>query len=82
MKLLNYIQALENLKASLMAILIENRTLHCYRLFGKYFTVSVDATGVYSSQKQHWVECTHQTSRNGTVTYMNNVLEAYQPPTR
>ena len=67
-------EELENLKAPLIAILIEKRTLHSYRLFGKYF--AVDATGVYSSQKQYWEEGTHQTSKNGVVTYMNHVLEA------
>jgi len=69
-------EELEKLKATLISILIEKRTLHSHRLFGKYFTVAVDATGVYSSQNQYWEECTHQTSKNGVVTWMNNVLEA------
>jgi hypothetical protein len=66
----------DNLKASLIALLIEKRTLHSHRLFGKYFTVAVDGTGVHSSQTRHWEECTYQTSRNGVVTWMNHVLEA------
>ena len=56
--------------------MIEKRTLHFYRLHGKYFTIAVDATGVYSSQTKHWEECTFKTSKNGVVTYMNHVLEA------
>jgi hypothetical protein len=66
----------DNLKSALIAILIEKRTLHSHRLLGKYFTIAVDATGVYSSQTRHWEECTCQTSKNGVVTWMNHVLEA------
>jgi len=69
-------EELEKLKVSLIAILIEKRTLHSHRLFGKYFTIAVDGTGVYSSQIQHWPEGTYQTSRHGVVTWMNHVLEA------
>jgi hypothetical protein len=69
-------EELDDLKSSLIAILIEKRTLHSYRLLGKYFTIAVDATGVHSSQTQHWDECTFQTSKNGVVTWMNHVLEA------
>jgi len=64
------------LKSSLIGILIENRTLHSNRLLGKYFTIAVDGTGVYTSQTQHWAECNFQTSKNGVVTYLNHVLEA------
>ena len=66
----------DDLKSALMAVLIEKRTLHSHRLLGKYFTIAVDATGVHSSQNQYWEECTHQTSKNGVVTWMNHVLEA------
>ena len=66
----------DDLKAALIAVLINKRTFHSYRLLDKYFTIAVDATGVYTSQNQHWEECTHQTSKNGVVTWMNHVLEA------
>ena len=66
----------DDLKAAIISILIEKRTLHSHRLPGKYFTIAVDATGVYSSQIQHWDECTYQTSKNGVVRWMNHVLEA------
>jgi len=66
----------DDLKSSLLALLIEKRTLHSHRLPGKYFTIAVDGTGVYSSQTKHWDSCTCQTSRNGVVTWMNHVLEA------
>jgi hypothetical protein len=70
------VEEFEVLRASLIATLIEKRTLHSHRLLGKYFTIAVDATGVHSSQTKHWDECTHQTSKNGVVTWMNHVLEA------
>jgi hypothetical protein len=66
----------DNLKVSLLVLLIEKRALHSHRLFGKYFTIAIDGTGVYSSQIRHWAECTYQTSKNGVVTWMNHVLEA------
>jgi hypothetical protein len=69
-------QEFDDLKSSLIAVLIEKRTLHSHRLFGKYFTIAVDGTGIHSSQIKHWDECTYKTSKNGVVTYMNHVLEA------
>ena len=66
----------DRLKVSMLAVLIEKRTLHSHRLLGKYFTISVDGTGVYASQTKHWDECTFQTSKHGVVTWMNHVLEA------
>jgi len=66
----------DRLKASMIAILVEKRTLHSHRLLGKHFTIAVDGTGVYASQNFHWNECTFQTSKNGVVTWMNHVLEA------
>ena len=69
-------EELDCLKAAMVAILIEKRTLHSHRLLGKYFTIAVDGTGVHASQNFHWDECTFQTSKNGVVTWMNHVLEA------
>jgi len=66
----------DRLKVAMIAVLIEKRTLHSHRLLGKYFTIAVDGTGVYSSQTKHWDECTFQTSKHGVVTWMNHVLEA------
>ena len=70
------IEEFERLKVSMLAVLIEKRTLHSHRLLGKYFTIAVDGTGVYSSQTKHWDECTCQTSKHDVVTWMNHVLEA------
>jgi hypothetical protein len=56
-------EELDGLKAALIAVLIEKRTLHSHRLSGRYFTVAVDTTGVYASQVRHRDECTFQTSK-------------------
>ena len=66
----------DDLKTGIIAALIEKRSLHNFRLLGKYFTIAVDATGAYSSQTKHWEECTSKTSKNGVVTLMNHVPEA------
>jgi hypothetical protein len=66
----------DDLKSAIIAVLIEKRTLHSHRLFGKYFTIAVDGTGIYSSRTKHWDDHTTQTSKHGVVTYLNNVLEA------
>ena len=67
---------LEDVKALLIAKLIEKRVLHRFRLSNKWFVVAVDATGAHSSNHCMWKECTHKTSSKGKITYMNNVLEA------
>jgi hypothetical protein len=69
-------QTLEDLKASLISRLIENKVFSNYRMSNGKYVIAVDATGVYSSTDKHWEENVHITSKNGTVTYMNNVLEA------
>lgn len=67
---------LENLIASLISTLIEKRVLHRFRLFGQWFVVAVDATGIHSDHEKRWEECVHKTSKKGIVTYMNIILEA------
>ena len=67
---------LEDLKAQLIARLIDKRVFHRFRLMGKYFVVAVDATGVHSSSRLYWKECTKKESCSGKITCMSNVLEA------
>jgi DDE_Tnp_1-associated len=38
--------ALEHLKQQLVKTLLEKKALHKYRLFGRYFVVAIDATGM------------------------------------
>lgn len=66
---------LEQLKAGLVAVLIEKKVLAKYRLNG-YYRVAIDATGVMSVAAGHCDHCLQKTSKNGVTTYFHNVLEA------
>ena len=67
---------LEPLKHALVKTLLEKKVLHKYRLFGRWFVVAVDATGVVSFRERHCEHCLHRTSKTGKTTYFHNVLEA------
>ena len=67
---------LEQLKKNMLVKLLKKKSLHKFRLFGKWFVVAVDGTGVYSFSKRHCDHCLTKTSKNGKTTYFHNVLEA------
>jgi len=67
---------LERLKQRLLQTLLTKKTLHRFRLLGRYFIIAVDASGVMSFAEQHCAQCLHQTSKKGKTTYFHNVLEA------
>jgi hypothetical protein len=67
---------LETLKRSLVQTLLARRTLHKFRLFGHWFVVAVDATGVVSFSERHCARCLTTTSKKGKITYFHTVLEA------
>jgi len=69
-------EPLEQLKQWLVKTLLEKKALHKYRLFGQYFVVAIDATGMMSCAERHCEQCLHQTSTTGKTTYFHNVLEA------
>ncbi len=69
-------KVLEALKRSLVRTLLAKRTLHKFRLFGQWFEVAVDASGVVSFSERHWPHCLTKTSKHGVVTYFHTVLEA------
>ena len=68
---------IESIKQAFVAGLIEQRIFRCFRLFGKYYTIAIDGTGV-SSYKENNAEqnlpC--KTSKNDVVTYYSHVVEA------
>ena len=49
---------LETLKQEMVKILIEKKAFHKLKIFGKYFSVAVDATGVFTFSEQVFVEST------------------------
>ena len=75
--LLRYLpfEKLEQIKMDLMSHLFEQKWLRKYRLLGKYYLVSVDATGIMSFDKRHCEHCLTKTTKNKT-TYFHYVLEA------
>ena len=65
---------LEQLKHTLVKTLLEKKVLPKYRLFGRWFVVAVDGTGVVSFRERHYEHCLHRTSKTGKTTYFHNVL--------
>jgi len=67
----------ESIKQAFIAGLIEQRIFRCFRLFGKYYTIAIDGTGVCSYKENNAEQnlpC--KTSKNGVVTYYSHVVEA------
>lgn len=69
-------EELEALKRSLVQTLLARRSLHKFRLFGQWFVIAVDGTGVVSFSERHCEHCLTITSPRGKVTYFHTVLEA------
>ena len=68
---------LEGIKTAFVATLIEQRLFRCFKLFGKYYTVAVDGTGVNSYKENNTEQNRiHKTSKSGVVTYYSYVVEA------
>lgn len=67
---------LESCRRHLIKYLLDKRTLHRFRLLGKYFTIAIDGSGVYTFDKQPYAGCPSKTSKSGKKTYYQNVLEA------
>ena len=68
---------LEDLKAALVAGLIEQKVFYRFKLLGRHYTVAIDATGTNSyTQNDEAKTRLHKTSKNGKVTYYHQVLEA------
>ena len=68
---------IESIKRAFIAGLIEQRIFRCFRLFGKYYTIAIDGTGVNSYKENNAEQnlpC--KTSKNDVVTYYSHVVEA------
>ena len=55
--------------------LIRKKVLYRYRLFDRYFLVSIDGTGMLTFPERHCPHCLTVT-RNGRTTYYHPILEA------
>ena len=67
---------LEGLKVSMIRDLLQKKSLHKFRLLGKFFIIAVDGTGVHTFSERHCDQCLTQESKNGKIKYFHNVLEA------
>jgi len=65
-----------SLKTILIKQLLNRRVLHQFRLFKKYFCVSVDATGYASFDEAPYEGCPYRVSKKGKKTYLQPILEA------
>jgi len=67
---------LEGLRTVLVKYLLRKRVFHKYKLEGKYFTIAIDGTGVYTYKEAPYSGCPFKTSKKGKITYSQPVLEA------
>jgi len=66
---------LEKLKEVLIQGLLDRRVFHKFRLFKKYFKISIDATGLYSFDKEPYPGCPFRKYKKKKV-WLQPVLEA------
>ena len=69
-------QELEIIKKQLVAILISRKVLHKFRIFGLYYNVTVDGTGVHSYDYEPYPECPYKEYKSGKKVWTAYVLEA------
>jgi len=71
---------LEKVRNKLISGLIRKRSFENARFLGKYWTIIVDATGLFSFSEKHCEHCLKKTTKKGTpeekTYYYHNVLEA------
>jgi hypothetical protein len=61
---------------TIFAFLQRGKVLERYLYLGKYYLISVDGTGQYSSNEVHCKNCCEKHHRNGEITYYHQMLGA------
>lgn len=61
---------------TIFAFLQRGKMLDRYLYFGKYYLLSIDGTGQYSSDKVHCKNCCEKRHKDGSVTYYHQMLGA------
>ena len=69
-------ELLESCRRHIIKYLLDKRTPHKFRLMGKYFTMAIDGSGVYTFDEEPYAGCPSKTSKKGKTTWNQNVLEA------
>ena len=67
---------LEDIKATIVNGLIEQKVFGQFRFLDKWYLVAVDGTGVATFEEKHCEHCLSKTSKNGVTYYFHYVLEA------
>ncbi|MEE9373348.1 MAG: hypothetical protein V3V00_09875, partial [Saprospiraceae bacterium] len=55
-------EILESCRGHIIKYLLNKRTLHKFRLLGKYFNIAIDGSGVYAFDKKPYEHCSSKTS--------------------
>ena len=69
------LEQVQELLTGMTETLIDKKVLYPHRLFGRYYVVAVDATGVLVYRHAHCAHCLTRT-HNGQTLYYHPVLEA------
>jgi hypothetical protein len=67
---------IEELKAHLVGMLIEQKVFRKFRFLGRSYLVALDATGMATFDYRHCDHCLSRESKNGVMTYFHYALEA------
>lgn len=67
---------LEDIKATIVSGLIDQKVFGQFRFLDKWYLVAVDGTGVATFEEKHCEHCLSKTSKNGVTYYFHYVLEA------
>jgi hypothetical protein len=67
---------LEQVKRTLVSSLFEQKLFRDFRLFGKYYLIAVDGSGVATYEHRHCPHCLTKVSKSGVTTYFHYVLDA------
>ena len=60
----------------IFALLQRSKVLENFKFMGDRYLISLDGTGVFSSQKVHCPQCCEKHHRDGSVTYQHQILGA------
>jgi hypothetical protein len=70
------VEEIQEIECRMMEILMEQEELRQWRLFGQYYLIAMDGTGVLVYHERHCEYCLTRKLNNGTICYYHPVLEA------
>lgn len=70
------VEEVQEIECEMMAKLMRQEELQKWRLFGQYYLIAMDGTGVLVYHERHCEYCLTRKLNNGTICYYHPVLEA------